>query len=317
MGKWIIKAMVQKCVSVLPKSSQLNYFFQKYITRNVELTPEVFEEKLAQCRKHLENYRSFSNHKRSNFKALELGTGRYPIIPLGLFLCGCEEMWTVDVVPLILKQTLKTSLEFFLDYAKIKTLWELLPLASPDRINHLQNTLKALEIAGPYKALEESCIHAIITKSSEIHPFCSSFDLVVSNNTFEHIPQRNLLNWLKEFRKVTSDNGVMSHFVDMRDHYWYFQKDLSMLNFLKYSDRKWKLFCNSLLYQNRLMTSDYTRLHNTAGFEVIRMQCKKANPGNLDGMKIDHQFSKYPREELETLECWIVSRILNKRRSTV
>ncbi len=312
MGMWIIKALFQKAISLFPKSYKLNYFFQKHITGNAELTSEIFEKKLRKYSKHIENYSSFSKHKKANARILELGTGRWPIIPLAFFLCGYREIWTVDVSPLVLRSSLKATLDFFLDYSEDQRLWKFLPMASRARIEDLRNALKMIDAFGVFKTMEKLHVHAIVEKSGNICPGCHSIDLIVSNNTFEHIPQSGLLEWLKAFKKILSTDSVMSHFVDSRDHYWYFDTSISPLNFLKYSDEQWKLFSNGVLYQNRLMISDYVKLHNDSGFEVLLLESVKAAPEDIELKKLTKKYLKYPMEELEVLEFWIVSKFADE-----
>jgi len=55
----------------------------------------------------------------------------------------------------------------------------------------------------------------------------------------------------------------------MIDHYHYFDKSLSFFNFRKYSSIFFKIFNNSLHYQNRNFLVDYISLHQSAGFKIL------------------------------------------------
>lgn len=60
MKKWILKAIVQKTISFLPFKHRINYFFQKHITKGVNLGDEYFYDRLEHARQHLQNYFEFS-----------------------------------------------------------------------------------------------------------------------------------------------------------------------------------------------------------------------------------------------------------------
>ena len=60
-----------------------------------------------------------------------------------------------------------------------------------------------------------------------------SVDFICSNNTFEHIPQEILRDILVEFKRVLHPNGLMSHFIDMSDHFAHFDSRITIYNFLQ------------------------------------------------------------------------------------
>src|SRR5947208_2717447 len=98
MASWLLKAAVQGAISPLPGRDRLNHLLQKHITGSVMLTDEVFERKIAQCGRHLDSYRG--QHGALPRHVLELGTGWYPIVPIGLINAGVERVTTIDVNPL-------------------------------------------------------------------------------------------------------------------------------------------------------------------------------------------------------------------------
>lgn len=108
MKKWILKAIVQKSISFLPYSKNINYIFQKYVTKGVLLSDEYFYDRLGHASKHLKSYSKYS----SSFpkKCLEIGTGWYPIIPVSFFLAGAERIYSVDISFLTSKERIKTLL---------------------------------------------------------------------------------------------------------------------------------------------------------------------------------------------------------------
>src|SRR5205085_12372256 len=111
MASWLLKAAVQGAISPLPGRDRLNHLLQRYLTGSVTLTDEVFERKRAQCHRHLESYRA--QHAALPRHVLELGTGWYPIVPIGLINAGVERVTTFDVNPLCDPPRARATLERF------------------------------------------------------------------------------------------------------------------------------------------------------------------------------------------------------------
>jgi len=55
----------------------------------------------------------------------------------------------------------------------------------------------------------------------------------------------------------------------MQDHYAFDDPRISVYNFLRYSDHRWRLINSSLHYQNRLRARDYRELFAEAGLSII------------------------------------------------
>src|SRR5690606_15140753 len=100
--KWHLKAVVQKCISVMPGARRLNLFFQKNVTGGVILDDVHFTYKIGHAADHLEAAFSFFSNERihdRNFHVLELGTGWYPVIPIAMRLAGVPQVTTTDLSP--------------------------------------------------------------------------------------------------------------------------------------------------------------------------------------------------------------------------
>ena len=132
MPHWLIKAAVQRGISVLPRSHKWNELFQRYVTRSTELTPNRFEERLDFCRSYFEHFAGLRPERARNFTALEVGTGWYPVVPVGLYLCGAAEIWTYDVTPLLNAGRVRRMLAMFDESARGGNLQKHLPGAWPE-----------------------------------------------------------------------------------------------------------------------------------------------------------------------------------------
>src|SRR4051812_37755278 len=101
MPHWLIKSGIHRVISWLPASHVWNEVFQKYVTRSMGLGRPWFEVSLEDCRAHFQHLRDTRAGGVEGFKVLELGTGWYPVIPLGLYLYGASDIWTFDIAPLL------------------------------------------------------------------------------------------------------------------------------------------------------------------------------------------------------------------------
>ena len=282
MPSWLLKAAVQGAISPLPGRDRLNHVLQRYITGSVTLTDEVFERKLAQCHRHLESYRT--QHGALPRHVLELGTGWYPIVPIGLIDMGVERVTTFDVNPLCDLARARTALQRF--------------------GSDLRADPAAADAA---RLLEPLGIRMVVRDVRESGLDQASVDLFVSNNTLEHIPPATLSEIMAEFRRLAAPGAVMDHFIDMSDHYAHFDRSITEFNYLRYSDRRWRLVNNRLQYQNRLRISDYRRTVEEAGFRVVSEEPERGHADDLEQITLAPRFRGYPRDELAILRCWMTA----------
>jgi ubiquinone/menaquinone biosynthesis C-methylase UbiE len=134
-----------------------------------------------------------------------------------------------------------------------------------------------------------------------------SVDLIVSNNTLEHIPLDVLHAIIAEFRRILSPTGLMSHFIDLSDHFAHFDRSITLYNFLQYSGRAWRIINNSIVPLNRLRIAEYRRLFAEEGFEVIHEERTLGSEEALAQVRLAPQFRQYPKEELLVTHCRMIS----------
>jgi hypothetical protein len=128
-----------------------------------------------------------------------------------------------------------------------------------------------------------------------------SIDLIHSTNTMEHIPPADLRLILGECRRLLAPAGLVSLYIDYRDHYSYADRGISVYNFLQYSDAAWSRFNSSLQYQNRLRHPDYLELAGQCGFRILSE--RRVAPSDTDRrllrrLELDARFRRYDCEDL-------------------
>jgi hypothetical protein len=134
--------------------------------------------------------------------------------------------------------------------------------------------------------------------------------LVYSQTVLEHIAPPILESILRDGRDYLRRSGLSIHFIDNSDHYQHRDESLPRLNYLRYPDWVWRMSqWNGQGYQNRLRQSDYARLFQAAGYEVLQVE-GHADAGclhDLKSMKLASRFTRYDHEDLATLTTLVIA----------
>jgi hypothetical protein len=300
MPPWWSKAAIQGTLSVLPRSSDLNYLFQRHVSGGLKPNPRNFEEKLATARGHLERWTS--RRKSLPQTVLELGTGWQPIVPVALALCGIPQVLTIDITPLTRTNLVRETLTLFADYADSGKLAAHIPV-KPERLPLIRAALAALDFSYIPAVLSMLGVTLKVGDARRLDLPAASVDYFVSNSVFEHIAPEILSGILHEFRRVAAPKALMSHLVDLSDHYAHFDRRITSYHFLRYSRSSWRWFNNSLLYQSRQRAPDYLRQMQSAGFSVLDAQRQHA-ASQPDVIHAD--FAEYSPEDLAVTWLWMV-----------
>lgn len=308
MPHWFVKSSIQRLISVLPASHKWNEWFQTRITRSLELTPSRFEARLEHCRRHLDNFLENRPNLQSGFNVFEIGTGWYPVVPVGLFLCGAGHIWTFDISPLLSSDRVKRMLEMFLRYADRGKLRTFLPLARKDRIEQLHRTLaNAGGNTAPTVLLLELQIDARTCEAQKTGLPAGASHLFTSTGVLEYIPRPVLQEILSECLRVGVPDSVHSHYLNLVDQYSYFDHSITAFNFLRYSSRAWEYLNSPITWQNRLRVSDYRQLFADSGYRVLREDNTLGNPEDLRKIRLAPEFRDYREVDLLALYSWFVA----------
>ena len=97
------------------------------------------------------------------------------------------------------------------------------------------------------------------------------FDMCISTNTLEHFTISDLNEYLIDLKSVLKTNGLVSSVIDYSDHYSHTDKNITSLNFLRYSNKEWNKYNNSYLFQNRLRHQDYIEKFNINGYKIKKI----------------------------------------------
>ena len=308
MSKWIFKSALQRAISWFPQSHKFNAMFQQYVTRGLHVSPASFEGKLDDCRTHFEHYRMFSGSPKNSFTVLELGTGWWPIIPLGLYLCGAKEIWTYDIAPLLRQDTLTRILELYVKYQQDGRLAQVLPHTRPDRVALLRELQSQSLVDSPDSILRSLNIHPIVRDASQTNLPTGSIDLVYSNFCLEHVSRALQQELHREFKRVASKDSVLSHYVGIGDQYANFDSSISTFNYMKFTARQWRFLDNPIIPQTRLRPRDYRAVIEEAGYEVVKVRSINGSKEDLGKIVLAPEFRHYSEEDLLAKYTWLVAK---------
>jgi SAM-dependent methyltransferase len=292
---WRIKGVVQKALGIVPGGTRVNDLLQKTLgeLREVERT---IDSKVVDDWVVLAGQLRELDVPLSGAELVEIGTGWMPVFPLCFALAGARACHTFD-----LQRHLSDSL----------TTRAVARLAAHlSRIAQVTGTSIA-EVERRYgeirqeKTLEGTLRRAGIryyapADASKTTLTDQSVDVVFSNSVLEHVPPEAIRGIFREARRVLRPTGLAIHSANCGDHYAYFDRSITFINYLQYSEREWRFWNNTMLYQNRLRPGDFLELARDAGFEILlsRWRPKEALLAALATLQLAPEFKAYPPEQL-------------------
>lgn len=118
----------------------------------------------------------------------------------------------------------------------------------------------------------------------------SSVDFVWSHAVLEHVYLNEFEEMIEQIRRVTKEEGVNSHRVDLRDHL------SKSLNHLRFDKSFWEssMVKTSGFYTNRLRFPQIKNILQKNGFEI-----KKVNKNKWESMPIEKRKMKTPFKSMD------------------
>ena len=291
---WKLKGLAQKLLSGLPGGGRLNDWLQ--------LSTGGLRDFEGNVASKVSNWESMIGYLRRVGRRvdaqvlLEIGTGWYPTLPVCHILAGAKTVYTVDIarhasqeLTFRMFRALEPNLDRIAAAAgrpgnAVREHYRLL-----SRARTLGELLSAANIQ--YRAPEDASGLDLPSKS---------VDIVYSNSVLEHVAPNLIAPIMRESHRVLNDDGAAVHGVACNDHYAYFDKSISFVNFLRYTEKGWRLWNNRLNYQNRLRAVDYTTITQAAGFRIA-YEARTVRPGSreaLQSIQVAPEFQHYSFEDL-------------------
>lgn len=275
--RWIAKAATQKMLSWLPGSEDINYFLQRRIAKNIPRSDRDFFHWTNIAIQHLDLLARFGPEENLSEAAFfEFGAGWDLLVPLAYYALGVNHQTLVDI-----------SRHIRFDLIN-------------DTVCRLGKNRRELEqrTGRSWREVKQTTV----TKVADLHDFfgitylapvdarqtglpAEEFGFISNTATLEHIPPPDLAAILPECWRILKPGGILSCRIDMADHYSYFDSSISAYNFLRFSERQWRLICSSLAYTNRLRRPDYLRLARDAGFEIAQEDMDNPTDGDMEVLR--------------------------------
>jgi hypothetical protein len=239
-------------------------------------------KKLDNNFKDMKNLIYSSNYSFKNKVCLEIGPGNSYINAYNLLMNGAKKVILVDKFPRYIKT--KKQKQFFdkeLNYIKKKYSKKDLLFIKNKKIDN-----KYIEFI-PKDLIEANLKEKV--------------DFVYSISVFEHI--KEVEKNTRKLSEIIKNNGLMYHYIDMRDHYNFNNPFL----FYKYSDKIWNKYLTKegVSYTNRLRYDDYVHLFKKYEFELLKEEKERFN---FERKKIDKKF-----KSKENINIGILRLLLKKK----
>ncbi len=280
----------------------INYLMQKHVTKGLELSDDYFEDRLKHFNVHFDLIKDHFKQD-TKIKLLEVGTGWHPTIPIAFFLNGYTNISTFDIRKLIRFENIQETVRYFIRFHESRTLNSLIPYQQ-DKINALKEILN--QSSSEEELLSALNINYYYSDSIINHFGKDSLNFIFSNNTLEHIFVPVLKQIFKEFQIILDDDyHLMSHFIDMSDHFAHFDSSINIYNFLKYSEQFWSKIDNNIQPQNRLRERDYLNLFEELSYQAGVISHRDGSIEELEKINVDSKFEKYTKEELSVSHTYI------------
>ena len=285
---WIIKAIIQNILSILPGGLKINYWFQV-------LNGSYNEEKIKKniINNTIRKIIVIEKFKRiENCTVLELGTGWSMVGSILLFLLGAQKIYALDHIPHARYHIIKKFLNVLRDNKN-----QICSLINASE-ELFEMRFKKIESAKNLDEFLYSCniIYLAPYNINFLEIEEGTIDIFVSFQVFEHIPYSLVERLIFGLNNVMKKGSIAFHEIVPGDH----SAGVSSVNFLKYPNWLWNLLSNKINYHNRMRVKQYTDIIVNNGNEILHLSKEIDHIAlkELLKMHIDKQFKSFSQDEL-------------------
>jgi SAM-dependent methyltransferase len=309
---WKIKAFVQNCIANLPEvlSREMYFQMQRHFGR-LKKRVNPWKHFSAHNAKMLQKIMQYGNGIKGKI-FLEIGSGKAPLLPVALWLCGAQKIITMDLEPYIRNELIKDMLFFCKNQkSEIESIFG--ELLDKERFNLLLDYNEKNKIYK--KDIFELCQIEYVAPgdATKINLPENSIHYHVSHTVYEHMPLTVLHDILKEGNRVLEKDGLFINFIDYSDHFSHTDKNISRINFLQYSDKEWKKYDgNQHMNVNRARHDEFVELFKTVGHDFLEIESysdeevEKMLKNNK--ITLDVKFKNKSPEILSITGSWFVTK---------
>lgn len=292
---WRVKALVQGTLSRLPMGESVNDWLQRLAGGRKDMDQHIRSKVRDDWLVHMENLRSLSFSVQGR-DMMEIGSGWLPVMPLCFALAGVRRCYTLDLNRHLRPEAVVQALRGLEPY-----LAEIAGAAGIPEATVRERWSAWLVLGDGQKILNSAGIeYRAPADATRCGLPDGSLGLVFSNSVLEHVPAEILSALMVEAVRVLAPDGLALHCVNCGDHYAYFDRNITPIHYLRFSEREWRRWNNDILFQNRLRPVDFIESAQHAGLEVVlnRFRPRPELLHALPGMPIAPEFQRYSPEQL-------------------
>jgi cyclopropane fatty-acyl-phospholipid synthase-like methyltransferase len=171
-------------------------------------------------------------------------------------------------------------------------------------INHEQSQrihklLQAIAQAGSFEEIYRLFgFQYVINPSGKLNQFPDeSFTVIFSSNVLEHVDEDILPEFTQDFYRLLKPGCFSIHQIDLGDHLAYYDRGVSLKNYLRYSDKVWKrYFRNDVQYFNLVQRPQWLGFFQMAGFETVQEESIRVDIGQIN---VDPSYAYLDDQDLQ------------------
>ena len=293
---WQYKARLQKVLSSLGRGHEINHLCQVYLTRTVPPSRKTIFNQFLFAKEHVSKIRKHGGF-REQALFYELGAGWDLANALSFYCLGVDLQTVTDLRRLMKPDLVQRAAHLMRSFAPDHGGTRFLPAPAAGDSRTATNELLSrcgISYLAPFDAAKTRFAN-------------ESVDCITCTKVLQHVPTDSLPSILRECRRVLKHDGVMSALIDYRDNFSYSDSNISVYNFLKYSDDEWARWNPPLAYQNRLRHIDYHSFFDAAGFAIIEESSSTDGPEAWEVLKklpVAERFKGYSLDDLAAARGW-------------
>lgn len=280
---WRYKAGVSTVFSHAPFGHRMYVLFQRRVTRTLPVSDTAFVENVEFGREHLALLQKHEARPISALQFFEFGVGQDLKFPLTFHSLGVERQILVDLRRLLRPSLVNSAVERLRRFGPTLGLPRV-PSGPVEGSTRADWDRWASAHGLDYRAPADARSTGLPDRS---------VDVVTSISVLEHVPPDDILAILRECRRILKDDGWAVMNVDYTDHYASFDRTITHYNFLRFSEREWRRWNPSMIYQNRLRHSEYLDIVRRAGFEIVDEVVRRGSKEDVDLLRTFPLHEKY------------------------
>jgi SAM-dependent methyltransferase len=223
-------------------------------------------------------------------------------------LCGASKVITVDLNPYLKPELIMQDIEYLREHRE-----EIISSFTPYSPTFAERFEQLVRFEGKLEQLlaMTNIVYSAPADATDLRLPSQSIDYHISYTVFEHIPAEVIRAIWREGRRLLKPDGLFIHLVDFSDHFSHSDPSITSVNFLRFSEWKWRLYAgNRYMYHNRLRIDDFMALMAQDGLQIVACY-PTIDPRGLEtlenGFPLAPRFRDKSAETNATGNAWIIA----------